>query len=76
MTGAAIGGVGGFFSGLKSTTMLGQSGALRRTQMINYIMKSGAARANTLGTVAVMYSSFGVIISYLRGKEYTWSLNS
>ena len=67
MAGAAIGGVGGFYNGLKSTTKLGQTGALRRTQMINYVMKQGAARANTLGTIAVMYSGFGVILSWLRG---------
>lgn len=70
MAGAAVGGVSGFFQGLKSTTMLGQSGALRRTQMLNFVMKTGSARANTLGTIAVMYSSFGVIISYLRGKSF------
>lgn len=69
MAGAALGGVGGFYNGLKSTTKLGQTGALRRTQMINYVMKQGAARANTLGTIAVMYSGIGVILSWLRGTD-------
>lgn len=68
MVGAALGGVGGFYNGLKITTKLGQTGPLRRTQMLNYIMKQGAARANTLGTIAVLYSGFGVILSWLRGK--------
>lgn len=70
MVGAALGGVGGFYNGLKSTTKLGQTGPLRRTQMLNYIMKQGAARANTLGTIAVLYSGFGVILSWLRGKVF------
>lgn len=68
MVGAALGGAGGFYNGLKSTTKLGQTGPLRRTQMLNYIMKQGAARANTLGTIAVLYSGFGVILSWLRGN--------
>nr|QBH72745.1 hypothetical protein [Liposcelis bostrychophila] len=69
MAGAALGGVGGFYNGMKSTTKLGQTGALRRTQLVNYVMKQGAARANTLGTLAVMYSGIGVILSWLRGTD-------
>lgn len=69
MIGAGLGGAGGFFNGLKITTKLGQTGALKRTQMTNYIMKQGAARANMLGTLAVLYSGFGVLCSWLRGKE-------
>lgn len=72
MVGAGLGGIGGFYNGLKSTTKLGQTGSLRRTQMLNYIMKQGAARANTLGTIAVLYSGFGVILSWLRGVNFTF----
>ena len=32
-------------------------------------MKQGSATANTLGTIAVMYSAFGVILSYSRGED-------
>lgn len=32
-------------------------------------MKHGSAQANTLGTIAVMYSAFGVLISWLRQTE-------
>lgn len=39
------------------------------SRLLNHVMKQGAARANTLGSVAVMYSGFGVILSWLRGTE-------
>lgn len=32
-------------------------------------MKKGAASANTLGIVALMYSGFGVVLSYFRNAE-------
>lgn len=32
-------------------------------------MKKGAASANTLGIIAMMYSGFGVILSYVRNAE-------
>lgn len=32
-------------------------------------MKHGSANANTLGTIAVMYSAFGVILSWARGTD-------
>jgi mitochondrial import inner membrane translocase subunit TIM23 len=32
-------------------------------------MKQGAATANTLGTLSVMYSVFGVILQYSRGED-------
>lgn len=37
--------------------------------MLNYMMKQGAAGANTLGVVAVMYSGFGVLLAWGRGCE-------
>ncbi|XP_034937180.1 mitochondrial import inner membrane translocase subunit Tim23 isoform X2 [Chelonus insularis] len=67
--GAGIGGSAGFYKGLKATTLAGQTGALRRTQLINHVMKNGASVANTLGIVSVMYSSFGVFLSWIRGTD-------
>lgn len=32
-------------------------------------MKNGASMANTLGVVTVMYSGFGVILSWARGTD-------
>lgn len=32
-------------------------------------MKQGAATANTLGAVTVMYSGFGVLLQYARGED-------
>lgn len=32
-------------------------------------MKQGSATANTLGTLAVMYSAFGVILQWVRGED-------
>ena len=69
MVGAAIGGANGFYNGLKATTLAGQTGKLRRTQMLNHIMKKGSATANTLGSIAVIYSAFGVILSWARGTD-------
>lgn len=69
MIGAALGGASGFYSGLKATTLAGQTGKLRRTQLINHIMKKGSATANTFGSVAVIYSAFGVFLSWARGTD-------
>nr|QBH72746.1 hypothetical protein [Nicoletia phytophila] len=69
MIGASVGGMGGLYNGLKSTTLAGQTGKLRRTQLLNYVMKQGATTANTLGVLAVMYSGFGVLLSWLRGSD-------
>ncbi|XP_049819673.1 mitochondrial import inner membrane translocase subunit Tim23 [Aethina tumida] len=69
MLGAAMGGAYGLYNGLKATTMAGQTGKLRRTQMINHIMKNGSATANTFGSIAVIYSGFGVLLSLARGTD-------
>lgn len=37
--------------------------------MLNHIMKHGSAQANTLGTIAVMYSAFGVLFTWIRGND-------
>jgi import inner membrane translocase subunit TIM23 len=38
-------------------------------RLINSVMKQGSATANTLGVLAVMYSGFGVLISWGRGSD-------
>lgn len=32
-------------------------------------MKQGSSTANTLGTLAVMYSGFGVLLQWVRGED-------
>lgn len=36
-------------------------------------MKNGASVANTFGVVSLMYSGFGVILSYARGTDDSWN---
>ncbi|XP_078037951.1 translocase of inner mitochondrial membrane 23 isoform X2 [Augochlora pura] len=67
--GAGIGGATGLYKGIKATSLAGQTGKLRRTQLINYVMKSGSSLANTFGIVSVMYSGFGVLLSWARGTD-------
>jgi len=69
MTGALLGGVNGFYTGLKETKIAGHVGSVRRTQMLNFITKQGAGSANALGVVALMYSGFGVLFSWARGTD-------
>jgi len=69
LTGGFLGGANGIYRGLQETTMAGLSGGVRRTQMLNIITKQGATAANTVGVVAVMYSGFGVLLSWLRGTD-------
>lgn len=69
MVGAGVGGLAGFYNGLRTTSALKQTGTLRRTQMINHVMKQGSGTANTLGTLAVMYSAFGVLLQFARGED-------
>ncbi|XP_050084328.1 mitochondrial import inner membrane translocase subunit Tim23 [Anopheles aquasalis] len=69
MIGACIGGMGGLYNGLNATKLANQTGKLRRTQLLNHVMKQGAATANTLGTIAVMYSAFGVLLQWARGED-------
>ncbi|XP_013101288.1 mitochondrial import inner membrane translocase subunit Tim23 isoform X1 [Stomoxys calcitrans] len=69
MIGAGIGGVAGFYNGMRTTKALQQTGKLWRTQMLNHVMKQGSGTANTLGTLAVMYSGFGVLLQAVRGED-------
>lgn len=69
MIGAGVGGMAGFYNGITTTSALKQTGTLRRTLMLNHVMKQGSGTANTLGTLAVMYSAFGVLLQYVRGQD-------
>jgi len=59
LLGGALGGAFGAIDGIRHTMNL--TGRTRRTQILNYTMKSGGTVSNTLGTVAVMYSLFHVV---------------
>ena len=69
MIGAGVGGVAGFYNGIKATSLAQQTGVLRRTQLLNHVMKQGSATANTTGTIAVLYSAFGVLLQWARGED-------
>lgn len=38
---SGLGGMAGMYKGLRATTLAGQTGKIRRTQVVNYIMKQG-----------------------------------
>lgn len=69
MIGAAIGGAAGLYNGIRATALAGETGVLRRTQLLNHVMKQGSATANTFGTVAVLYAAFGCLLSWGRGED-------
>ncbi|XP_017877870.1 mitochondrial import inner membrane translocase subunit Tim23 isoform X2 [Ceratina calcarata] len=69
ISGAVVGGAVGLYRGIKATSLADQTGKLRRTQLINHMMKGGASLANTLGVISVMYSSFGILFSWVRGTD-------
>lgn len=69
ITGAFLGGLNGLYTGMQETKLAGHIGSVRRTQIINFTTKRGAVSANALGVLAVMYSGFGVILSWLRGTD-------
>jgi len=67
MVGGAFGVVNGLYTGVRATA--GMTGNVRRTQLINYMSKSGASSANALGVIAVMYSGFGCFLSWYRDTD-------
>ncbi|XP_076034723.1 translocase of inner mitochondrial membrane 23 isoform X2 [Oratosquilla oratoria] len=69
MIGASLGGTHGLYRGLQETSAAGHTGKIRRTQLLNYVMKRGSASANTLGVVAVMYSGLGCLLYWGRGSH-------
>lgn len=38
-------------------------------RLLNHVMKQGSATANTLGSITVLYSAFGVLLQYARGED-------
>lgn len=61
--GAAFGGAYGLFDGVRQTAIAGMTGRLRRTQILNHTLKSGASASNSLGSLAVIYSSLYCLMS-------------
>ncbi|RXM35776.1 Mitochondrial import inner membrane translocase subunit Tim23 [Acipenser ruthenus] len=66
--GAAFGAVNGLRLGLTETRDMAWSKP-RNVQILNLVTRQGAAWANTLGSLALLYSAFGVIIEKTRGAE-------
>lgn len=62
LTGAALGGSLGTVRGYNLIKDL-PSLSVKRTQMINSIVKGGTSSANAFGVVAVLYSTIGVALS-------------
>lgn len=69
MTGSGLGGMAGLYKGLRATTLAGQTGKVRRTQLINYVMKQGTTTGCTLGILASFYSSIALGVTWLRDQE-------
>jgi import inner membrane translocase subunit TIM23 len=65
--GAAFGGLSGLYRGVQDTK--GQSGKIRRTQLLNYTLKRGSSAGNALGVMALMYSGIGVFLSWVREED-------
>ncbi|KAL4641175.1 mitochondrial import inner membrane translocase subunit Tim23 [Arapaima gigas] len=68
ITGAAFGAVNGLRMGLAETRDMAWSKP-RNVQILNLVTRQGATWANTLGSVALLYSAFGVVIEMARGAE-------
>lgn len=71
MTGSGLGGMAGLYKGLRATTLAGQTGKVRRTQVVNYIMKQGTTTGCTLGIIASFYSCIALGVTWIRDKEDT-----
>lgn len=68
ITGAAFGTLNGLRLGLRETRDLTWSKP-RNVQILNMVTRQGASWANTLGSIALLYSVFGVAIEKARGAE-------
>uniref|UniRef100_A0A0B8RWQ2 Mitochondrial import inner membrane translocase subunit TIM23 n=1 Tax=Philothamnus irregularis TaxID=1899461 RepID=A0A0B8RWQ2_9SAUR len=68
ITGAAFGALNGLRLGLKETQNMAWSKP-RNVQILNMVTRQGALWANTLGSLALLYSAFGVIVEKTRGAE-------
>ncbi|KAG9485262.1 hypothetical protein GDO78_008377 [Eleutherodactylus coqui] len=68
ITGATFGAFNGLRLGLKETQNMVWSKP-KNVQILNMVTRQGAMWANTLGSLALLYSAFGVIIEKSRGAE-------
>ncbi|XP_072533775.1 mitochondrial import inner membrane translocase subunit Tim23 [Salminus brasiliensis] len=68
MTGALFGAINGLRMGVSETKNMAWSKP-RNVQVLNLVTRQGATWANTLGSLALLYSVFGVIIEKARGAE-------
>ncbi|CAH8622867.1 unnamed protein product [Heterobilharzia americana] len=65
--GASVGGIRGLYSGLKDTEIKNlPTIAIRRTQMLNHMTKSGATLAQTTGSIGLIYALADFLIHKLR----------
>ncbi|XP_063048004.1 mitochondrial import inner membrane translocase subunit Tim23 [Engraulis encrasicolus] len=68
ITGAVFGALNGLRMGFSETKDMAWSKP-RNVQILNLVTRQGATWANTLGSVALLYSAFGVAIEKARGAE-------
>ncbi|XP_076142490.1 mitochondrial import inner membrane translocase subunit Tim23 isoform X2 [Alosa pseudoharengus] len=68
ISGAVFGALNGLRMGLAETKDVAWSKP-RNVQILNLVTRQGATWANTLGSVALLYSVFGVVIEKARGAE-------
>lgn len=68
LTGALFGGTLGTVRGLKLVKEL-PSISVKRTQMLNSIVKGGTTSANAFGVVALLYSAVAVGLSFARNDD-------
>lgn len=67
MTGAVYGGLNGLRLSISETKEL--KGKVKFSQMLTLVTKQGAASANVVGVIALMYSLFGLGLSWGRDTE-------
>lgn len=67
MAGACYGGLNGLRLSLSETKDL--KGKVKFSQMLTLVTKQGASSANVVGVIALMYSLFGLGLSWGRGTE-------
>lgn len=69
LSGASMGGLYGAVNGFNATKMLGEasnvSWGIRRSQILNYVVKNSSNAGNACGVVAVLYSILGVGLSFV-----------
>lgn len=58
MIGAAIGGATGFYNGLRATTLAGQTGKLRRTQLVEYVHVKNAGLVIFMKVISQIKNDF------------------